>query len=146
VLIHVKLTEALPDGKQRVLCDPCLVTLLGRPASFHAGAEIAPPWSAEAPELIPYGTRVQFRVLRKAGRLFLDATLSLDVLNRANADSVRVTTTSLRIAEAITPGKAIVVPVSDRKNERWELLVKEIQPKDTVPNGQRDAAAADCPR
>jgi hypothetical protein len=138
-MIHVKLTEALPDGKQRVLCDPRLVTLLGQPASFMAGGEVAPPWSADVKEQLPYGTRVQFRVFRKAGQLFLDATLSDDQLNRVNADSIRISTTGLRIAEAITLGKAMVVPVPGGKNQRWELSVEELDPPS--PNGQHHAVA-----
>jgi hypothetical protein len=29
VQIQVKLTETMPDGKQAVLCEPCVVTTLG---------------------------------------------------------------------------------------------------------------------
>ncbi len=146
VLVHVKVTQTLPDGKQRVLCEPNLVTLLGRPASFSAGGEISPPRGVAVQEKLRYGTFADFNVFRKEGRLFLDATLNVAELNRADADSARVTTTGLRVVEAIAFGKAVVLRGPDGTKERWELLVEELEPKEPAPNGQHPAAAAGCQR
>jgi len=146
VLVHVKLTQTLPDGKQRVLCDPSLMMMLGRPASFFAGGGISPPGSVDVQEQLQYGTLANVKVFRKEGKLFLDATLNVAEINRADADSARVTTTGVRIVEAIAFGKAIVIPGPDGTKEQWELLVEEFRPNEPLPNGQHHAEAAGCLR
>jgi len=132
VLIQVKLTQATPDGKQAVLCEPSLVTTLGRPVNFSVGGDIAPPRNVDVEEQLRYGTSLLVKVFRRKDQLFLDVSANVAELNRADVDSVRVTTTGLRVVEAITLGKAVVIPLPRGQKGQWELLVEEPQAKGPV--------------
>lgn len=127
-IIEATLTTKQADGRESVICNPRLMTLEGHEGYIHIGETLRAPKNVEVQEPLRSGTHGLFKVFRKDGQLFLDATVSRS-LGHGDDVGVHLTTTSLRIVEAITPGKKIseVTP----EGGRWELLVRECGPGTT---------------
>ena len=123
-LIEVKLTATLPDGGERVLGCPHLMTLEGQEACVQIGQDFAPPKGVEVQEPLRAGIYCQFKVLRKDGQLFLDATATKSI-GEADADGVSITTTGVHLVKAITLGRKITAPL-DKGSVRCEALVQEV--------------------
>ena len=105
------------------------MTLEGQPACIDIGHKIQPPTDVALQEPLRGGRYFLVTVIRKNGRVFVDATARLDDAGRADADGVRITTNGFRVVEAINLGQKITVPLPRDQPGRWELLVQEVQEK-----------------
>jgi hypothetical protein len=126
-LVSIRLTEKNPDGQTTVLCEPNLVVLENRAASFKVGGTQDPPQDLALPEPSFSGTQVDLHLFRHEGRLIIDLRGSVTDPARSDAEGVRLTTIGLRMVEVVTPGKPTIV-TQKGSNLRWELLVEEIRP------------------
>ena len=122
--IEIKLIQTTPGGKELLLAHPQVMTFEGQPACIDIQPNIPSPKGIKLDGPLRSGLYVLVNVLRKDGRLFLDATVNKSETSRADAESVSISTQSVRVVELITLGKRIVVPVSQSENLRWELLVQ----------------------
>jgi len=116
------------DGSARVLSEPTLVTVAGRPASFHAGGEI-PLWALD-PNGQPilrgerYGTAVDFvPQLTSSGNLRLRLRCEFSQLDRtktvvvAGKENPVVHSTCFVTACEMKPGQTLVVACPGRPED-----------------------------
>jgi hypothetical protein len=122
------IVEEVP-GKEHCVYRPCAMALEGQPASIDFGFPIQPPEDAVLQEPLRRGHYFLVTVFRKNGRIFVDATARLDATDQADVNAVRITTTGLRVVEAITMGQKITVPLPLGQKGRWELLVQKAEKK-----------------
>jgi hypothetical protein len=139
--IELNLIEEHASGKENRVFAPRVMALEGQPACIDVGYVIQPPKDAVLHDSLRGGRYFLVSVFRKSGRVFLDATARLDDAGQADANGVRITTTGLRVVQAITLGQKITVPLPLGQEGRWELLVQEAQKKTTSNDKSIPAAA-----
>lgn len=103
------LTEALQKNDvARILAEPSIVTLSGRPASFHVGGQMplpAPPGSKQPIEFRPFGTQVDV-VAKAVGNNRVRLDLRVEVSEPLDAHAITVGGTrvsALRVRRCDTP-------------------------------------------
>ncbi len=126
-LIEAKLNTTHPNG-QNVLSCPRVVVTEGNEARIHIGDQLAPPREVGITEPFQLGTSSRFKVFRKDGRLFVDATVNRSS-GKSNLDEANISTVSVRVIKAITSGKKITEVDGDL---RLELVVYELQPDSDI--------------
>jgi len=130
--IELRLVEKRPNGQMAIMTNPHVMIVEGQAGTIQVGAEVPAPKGVEPMEPLHVGTTLTLRVFRRGDRVFLDANAESADVKRSDADSVRITSTGLRLVEAITLEKPIVVPVRPAKDgkpaARWELVVRRATP------------------
>jgi len=131
-LVELRLVDTGPHGEARVMAEPSLVTTEGRTARYRVCAEVPAPEGVEPMQPLHYGMTLTLRVFRRGDRVFLDANAESADVKRSDEDSVRITSSGLRLVEAITLGKPIVVPIgrveAGKPTAQWEVVVKRATP------------------
>ena len=133
---EMSLIQTTVDGKEITVCRPCVMAAEGQAAVVEVGMKLVPPKEVGVQEPLQAGYRFVVKVFRKDGQLFLDATANLAETLRADAKSVRIGTTGLRVVEAMTLCKKVIVPLPDGQNGSWEFLVQEPQPNQPKAAGE----------
>jgi hypothetical protein len=125
-LIDVRLYRTGADGKEALAAAPKVVTTEGEPAYVQIGERISPPNGFT--ESLDVGFSLIVKIYRNNGKLFLDTSASACGLAEQKADRVCITTTGLRVVEAVTLGQKISVALPDDEKARWELSVYKLPP------------------
>jgi len=136
-LIEAKLTTTLPDGQEKTLCRPRVMTLEGVEAYIRVGETLAPPKGIDVPEPLRAGVYCRFKVYRNGGQVFLDANVNHST-GGTDADGVSIVTEGMRVVKAVTLDKKTTVAQKD-----WclELHVHELQPKNASDAGAKETSS-----
>jgi len=121
-LIEAELTAKQPDGQKLLSC-PRVIVIEENVANIHLGDRVAPPREVGITEPFQLGTSCRFKVFRKNGRLFVDATVNRST-GKSDVDEANISTVSVRVVKAITSGKRITEVDGDL---RLDLVVHELK-------------------
>jgi Flp pilus assembly secretin CpaC len=107
-----RVTKSGSRGDKKVVGEPRLLTLGGRPASFLSGGEFVAPAAAGKVQFIEFGFRATMNVLEaKGGKLLLDVTVA-DIQPEAGKGAhTRARTQSVRTVEWVKPKEPLTLTV-----------------------------------
>lgn len=124
-MISLKLTEVGEDAIEKVLAEPRLVTVDGRPASFVAGGQL-PIKSGKAVEYVMTGivVKVEVRSL-KEDKVRLDVSVEDRQGEKTDDESVLVETRGVRAVRTVRlDEKTCLTERKDQRAGKYRLEVK----------------------
>ncbi len=127
-LIDLHLAE-MRDGKDKVLADPRLITLEGRPASFTIGGHRSIPLGGGMTEQVLIGTTINAVVRSgKGNKIYLDVTVSLPTQTTISDGAILETKTKRIISETTLDScLQFAVAGEDSKLFRVSIGVQEMK-------------------
>jgi len=128
-----KLIEIGPDGKQRVLSRPVVMTLDGQEAGITVGELVPVVESGLQASHVQSGHSITLKVhLSDDDTARLEASINKQEVDKLDGGGVRLVRKSVQIIETIRLGSPVklVVDKADNGSARswWELIFSEVEP------------------
>jgi RNA polymerase sigma factor (sigma-70 family) len=137
VQIRLRVWEGDPQGSReagtlKILAQPTLGVLEGRPFSFLDGGEQAVPAGADKIQFVEFGHSIRgtARPGEKPGTVFLDVTFENTTIPEQSVDILRVNSESTRMLGTFKVGEVVKLdgPKSAAGRQLWaELVVEKVE-------------------
>jgi hypothetical protein len=141
-VIELKLAEVDSHGKEQILSRPVLATIEGRPAHVSVGQTVPTPGGLKMENPWQTGLQVTVTVLRKDGRLYLDAATEVTSAPIQREERLHLVKIGARMLEKVRLGDKISGEMpADAQGRKlcWEARVSDARDYEKIKT-QRPAA------